>query len=1011
MHKHLRHTSPDTHLLSSIIDSPKNIIIFALDRHYCYIAFNTNHKQTMKKIWGVDIEIGLNMLDIIKDTHDRKKAKQNFDRALNGESFTLTENYGEFPNRYFYEDTYSPVFDDTGKVTGLTVFLTDITEKKKAEEELNLCRQQLEDIVKQRTQELEAAKIALEEDVTKRVETEKHLMQILDELNASKLRLQTIIDAEPECVKVLDLDGNLVDMNPAGLKMIEADSLDQVRGQSILPLIVPENQESYQSMLYHVLEGHPEILVFEITGLKGTHRWLETHSVPLYNAQNEITGVLGVTRDITERKLAQDALSRRDAILNAIGLSANLLLKTSSWTEVVNEVLERIGTATQVSRVYLFENHVATDGTLLTSHRFEWVAEGIKPQTYEKDLQDLPWIAGGMGRWIAVMSKNQPIYGLIRTFPESERVILEKHDMKSLLALPIFIDKEWWGFIGLDDCVREREWTGQEISALRVAASTLGFSIKRERSEKAIKESEEKFRTLFEDSRDAIYFSSEDGLLIDFNHSMEKLLSYSRQELLAISTEKLYARKNDRQLFKQMIESQGYVKDYEMSLRKKDGTIIDCLVTSSVRRNSAGNIIGYQGIIRDITTHKRMKNVWISLRHLAKRLNAALSISEIGPIVAEEARNLFNYDAFSLDLVDENAGMLVGIYNEDTFAEGQHPVPVPTASHPLAKMKKDAALQGKPQIINRKRIPKKVSKAMFGSNRLSRSLLYVPIFLKEKVIGVLSVQSYTLNKYNEEDLSLLETFANHASAALARAQQQEALKKALKDARQGERVKTLFLANMSHEIRTPLNSILGFTELIEGLTRDQLGEEEKMFFDIIRASGKRLMHTVHEILDISQIEAGTYKIKIETVDLCELVKDLIQEVSLEAEHKGLKLDFISEVETANIQADRHGISEAIGNILENAIKYTEEGKVSLFLDSNSDQYILKIQDTGIGMSQKYVDRMFDAFSQESEGYTKDFQGIGLGMAIAKHHLDMNHVAIQVDSAKGVGTTFILTFTS
>ncbi|NOZ75921.1 MAG: PAS domain S-box protein [FCB group bacterium] len=1008
MNKQTEHSATKL-LLSSIIESPENIVIFALDRDYCYTAFNRNHKQTMKTIWGVDIEIGMNMLTVIKNPGDRKKARRNFDRALAGEQFTLIEAYGEPPNRFYYENIYSPVYDDSGRITGLSLFLTDITKRKKNDEELATLRKQLEDLVRQRTGELEAAKNELEKDVAKRAAAEQQLTQTLEELKRHKSRLQTIIDAEPECVKVLDLDGNLVNINPAGLEMIEADSLDQVWGLPILNLIAPEHRALVQSMHDRVLAGHREILVFKLIGLRGTQRWMETHSVPLYGANKKITGLLSITRDITTQKQARDALYRRDAILDAISTTANLLLKTPSWTEVAQDVLDRFGRATGVSRVYIFKNHVDSDGISLTSQQFEWVAEGITPQINEPALQNIPWIASGMDRWLKTMQKNKPICGLVKHFPDSERAILEPQDIQSVLALPIFVDQDLWGFIGFDDCIAEREWSEQEISALQTAASALGFSIKRKQVEKSLTASEEKFRTLFENSRDAIYLSSADGTLIDFNHSMEDMLGFSPTELRSISIENLYADKNDRRLFQQIIESRGYVKDYELTLRKKDGTLIDCLITSSVYRNTAGHIIGYQGIIRDVTDQKRMTKAWITLRHLAKRLNEVWEISEIGPIVAEEAQNLFHYDAFSLDLVDEDLGILAGIYNEDTLEDGLAPVPVPSNSRPLAGMKDNIILQGKPRVINRKRIPKKPTTVMFGSNRLSRSLLYAPIFLKEKVIGVLSVQSYTVNKYTTEDIALLETFSDHASAALVRARQQETLKEALENARQGERIKTLFLANMSHEIRTPLNSILGFTEIIEGLARDKLGTDEQQFFDIVRISGKRLLHTVHEILDMSQIEAGTYRLRIETVDLCQLMDDLVQEISIEARNKGLKLEFKADTKTATIRADRHGISIAVGNILENAIKYTETGNIVLSVKSKSDHYILTVRDTGIGMSPDYVKRLFDTFTQESEGFTKDFQGIGLGMAIAKHHLEMNHVSVQVESTKGIGTTFTLLF--
>lgn len=121
-------------ILKGIIESPQNAVIFALDRRYRYLAFNRAHQQTMKKIWGVDIALGNNMLDHIKTAADRMKARYNFDRALAGESFILEEEYGDTElERRHYEDIYNPILDENGNVIGLSLFLTDITDRKKME--------------------------------------------------------------------------------------------------------------------------------------------------------------------------------------------------------------------------------------------------------------------------------------------------------------------------------------------------------------------------------------------------------------------------------------------------------------------------------------------------------------------------------------------------------------------------------------------------------------------------------------------------------------------------------------------------------------------------------------------------------------------------------------------------------------------------------------------------------------------------------------------------------------
>lgn len=121
-----------------MIESSQNIVIFALDCRYRYLAFNQSHQQIMKQIWGVDIALGNSMLDYLKNSDDRLKAKTHFDRALSGESFTLEEEYGDIVmERRYYENIYNPIIDKNDNIIGLTLFLTDITDRKNAEKKLN----------------------------------------------------------------------------------------------------------------------------------------------------------------------------------------------------------------------------------------------------------------------------------------------------------------------------------------------------------------------------------------------------------------------------------------------------------------------------------------------------------------------------------------------------------------------------------------------------------------------------------------------------------------------------------------------------------------------------------------------------------------------------------------------------------------------------------------------------------------------------------------------------------
>ncbi len=232
---------------------------------------------------------------------------------------------------------------------------------------------------------------------------------------------------------------------------------------------------------------------------------------------------------------------------------------------------------------------------------------------------------------------------------------------------------------------------------------------------------------------------------------------------------------------------------------------------------------------------------------------------------------------------------------------------------------------------------------------------------------------------------------------------------ALMEAQNANNVKDLFLANMSHEIRTPLNSILGFTEIIEESFKSRMEEHEHEYFQIVNNSGQRLIKTVHSILDISQIEAGTIPFEPKTIRLATSIEMVYKELKPLAEEKNLEITYNNQISDGAVNADESSLVKAVSNLVENAIIYTNEGQINIQLDEQNSKYVLSISDTGIGIGVDYLNHLYDAFSQESNGYTKKYQGMGLGLSIAKSCLDMNDIPIEVESKKGVGTTFRLSF--
>jgi len=141
-----------------------------------------------------------------------------------------------------------------------------------------------------------------------------------------------------------------------------------------------------------------------------------------------------------------------------------------------------------VSRAYMFENHPGSEGDLLTSQRYEWAAPGITPQIDNPELQNFSWKKNNLQEWMGELSRGEIGQGVIADLPELARRHLEGQEIKSLIAVPIFVGESWWGFIGFDDCLKARQWSSVETEALRAAARTLGAALQRKEADETLRQ-------------------------------------------------------------------------------------------------------------------------------------------------------------------------------------------------------------------------------------------------------------------------------------------------------------------------------------------------------------------------------------------------------------------------------------------------------------------------------------------------------------------------------------------
>ncbi|MFH1198309.1 MAG: PAS domain S-box protein [bacterium] len=231
-------------------------------------------------------------------------------------------------------------------------------------------------------------------------------------------------------------------------------------------------------------------------------------------------------------------------------------------------------------------------------------------------------------------------------------------------------------------------------------------------------------------------------------------------------------------------------------------------------------------------------------------------------------------------------------------------------------------------------------------------------------------------------------------------------------AERSNRLKSEFLTQLSHEIRTPVNSILSFSNLLRSELKDRIEEDLKFSFDMIDRGGRRLIRTIDLILDMSAVHTGAYVPSFEKLKLStDIIEPILKELLIHIKSKGLKLTFDNRLDNIQrIYADKYSTTQIFSNLLDNAIKYTEQGEIKVSTMVNADGYICAaISDTGIGISEEYMKDLFEPFRQEEQGYSRKFEGNGLGLALVKSYCQINHAQISVESKKNLGTTFTLYF--
>lgn len=673
----------------------------------------------------------------------------------------------------------------------------------------------------------------------------------------------------------------------------------------------------------------------------------------------------------------QKELEHLNSLRKCINQVLNLLQEFND--ESIDRALLKILSFYHVDRVYIgifdHKNHLMDFTHEVTNKGIVSKREDLLRKL---PINDFPWWSEKIGNSESIIIPNTKT---MDADAYKEQKLLLAQEIASTFCVPILLKDQVIGCLGLDSVKNIRNWSAFDLENLKIFADIIATSIESERillqigdTDQKLLMSEIKFRIVFEQLPLGVELYDENGTLLNVNDADTKIFGTKREEIIGINAFNNPAIDDAiRQSFLDGKESEFFI-DYDFD-RIKQAAYYKSRIKAGIKhlkikvlslKNSNDKIFGYIVLISDET---EIINKNENLKYNLARLKVAVSTGNAFIWEYDVEKDTVRIDTFlsQKGTDSKNVEFIKNhqVLNLNDYLQTLHPEDKDMVTNNFYKI-----INGEinSYVADYRRI---LSGKLFWFHSIVNAFSYNSMGKPNRII------SYTTDITEQ------------------RAQQDELLR--IKEA---DKMKSAFLASMSHEIRTPLNSIVGFSDIVAD-TDDN--DERKQYLNIIHQNTQLLLNLIDDILDFSKIEAGTFKYQLCKTNIKDICDELYMSNIIKMKPE-VQLSYNKDLPAIFIQTDPQRIMQVIGNFINNAIKFTQQGYIKLEYKQFDNNLWIGVSDTGIGIADKDQERIFRRFVK-----VNDFaQGTGLGLAICKTIIETLGGCIGVKSKEGEGSTFWFT---